>query len=383
MKIIQAVKTAIVFLFVSIAFMRCNKTNTTLSDNQLAVTAISPSSGNGNTVVKLSGKGFSLILTDDTVRFNGKAAVITQSTDSTITAYAPAVGSTGTVTVSVNGQQATGPIFSYLVSVPLLSITGINPASGQAGIQVTITGTQFVADTSKNIVYFNGVRAPVVSAGTTQIVVIVPNSTTGAVTVTVNGNSATGPVFTYMAPVPVITSAVYNGVFNIGGQHFGPSPATVTIGGQIVTGFNYSNPGNGLDELSRTNYVPPTNLDNPAAITVTVSNQTSAPYSFLFYPVISSISPDTVSDNETVIISGRLFGNRTLASTVRAFYLDAGGNKIYMAPDPTIVSWNTNTIQITMKDYGSYPIGSGGQVFYLEVNVGGKTTNASVRFHIT
>jgi hypothetical protein len=301
MKIIKATKTGSVLFLISIVSMFCNKTNTTISDYKVELISISPASGNSNTAVTLKGKGFSLILTEDSVRFNGKIALITQSTDSSILAYAPAGGSTGNITLTVNGDSVSGPVFTYDAST---------------------------------------------------------------------------------APTPVITSVVYNGIFNIGGQNFGPQPATVTIGSQLVTGFTYSDQGNGQNLLSLQNYVPASDLNNPVPITVTVSNQTSNAYSFLFYPVINSINPDTVSDNETVIISGRLFGDRTVASTVKAFYVDQGGNKIYMTPDPTVISWNTNTIQITMMDYGSYPIGNGVQPFYLEVNVGSKSTNASVRFHI-
>ena len=384
MKILTTFKQGLIYFFISMGCMQCSKVNTTITDYQLEINSISPASGNANTAVTIKGKGFSLILSDDSVRFNGKTAVVTESTDSSMLVSAPVGGSTGNITISVGGQQATGPLFTYLGSqVPSPTITGISPVSGQAGIQVTITGTQFVADTSKNSVYFNGVKAAVVSASSTQIVVIAPNSTTGPVGLTVNGNAASGPVFTYVAPVPVITSIVYNGVFAILGQHFGPQPATVTIGGQAAAGFTYSDLGNAQNELLDQNFMPASNLNNPAPVTVTVAGQTSNTFSYLFYPVVTAVSPDTVSDNETVIITGTLFGNQSVTSSVRAFYLDGGGNKIYMSPDPDILSWNTNSIQINMKDYGSYPIGSGAQVFYLEVNVGSKSTRFSVRFHIT
>jgi len=53
------------------------------------------------------------------------------------------------------------------VSAP--SITSINPASGVAGVSVTITGTDFDAVASNNNVNFNGVAAIVTSATATSL----------------------------------------------------------------------------------------------------------------------------------------------------------------------------------------------------------------------
>ncbi|HEY4155080.1 MAG TPA: hypothetical protein VGM24_06625, partial [Puia sp.] len=168
----------------------------------------------------------------------------------------------------------------------------------------------------------------------------------------------------------------------ITGQHFDPVASLVRIGGQLVAGFTYSDLGNGSQELVKQNFTPASNLNNPATITVSVSNVNSNAYSFLFYPEIKSITPDTVYENENVSLQGILFGDRTLTSTVKAFYFDQGQNKIYMAPDPAILSWNTNTLHVSMPDYGSYPIGSGDSPFYLEVTVGSKSGSAPLYFHI-
>jgi len=380
MKIVRAIKTVLQFSLIPVAFFCCRKTNTTISDYKVEISSISPTSGGNNTIVTLKGKGFSLILSEDTVRFNGKIAQITRSTDSSIMAYAPSGGSTGNVSLSVRNQQVAGPVFTYLASP--LSITGISPTSGQAGVQVTITGTQFSTDTAKDAVYFNAVKAAVVSATTTKIVVIAPNSTTGPVSVTVNGNTASGPVFTYVMPAPVITNVVYNGLFAITGQYFDPQASVVKIGGQTVTGFSFTDLGSGQAQLVHQNFSPASNLNNPAPVMVVVNNVSSNIFSFLFSPVIHSVIPDTVYENENVTLQGALFGDRTVTSNVKAYYFDQGQNKIYMTPDPAVVSWNTNNIQITMPDYGGYPIGAGSSPFYLEVNVSTKSGRASVYFHI-
>jgi hypothetical protein len=262
-------------------------------------------------------------------------------------------------------------------------ISSINPTSGQTGTTVTITGSNFVADTSKNAVYFNGVRAPVISATATQIVVYAPNSTTGNVIVTSNGLTCTGPVFTYVV-VPVINSVSFspqtNYRFIIYGNNFDPVNSVVKIDGQVISGFTYT--AGSPQTLSATSNVLPSNLGNPVQVTVTVNNNASNAYPFLFNPNIVSATPDTVQASDPATLQGTFFGNTQGTSTLKAFYLDQGLNKIYMTPSPTVISWNTNTIQVTMPDYGSYPIGGGSQPFYLEVNVGSGSANAAVYFHI-
>ena len=54
---------------------------------------------------------------------------------------------------------------------PAPTITGFTPASGSPGVAVTITGTNFVANSTVNI---NGVSAPVTSISGTQIVITIP-----------------------------------------------------------------------------------------------------------------------------------------------------------------------------------------------------------------
>jgi hypothetical protein len=83
------------------------------------------------------------------------------------------------------------------VLIPTISV--ISPTSGFTGTEVTITGSNFSGTSSQNGVSFNGVSATVTSASTTQLVVNVPdNATSGAVSVTVGGETATGPSFTVL-----------------------------------------------------------------------------------------------------------------------------------------------------------------------------------------
>ncbi|ACU03574.1 IPT/TIG domain-containing protein [Pedobacter heparinus] len=81
-----------------------------------------------------------------------------------------------------------------------LKITSLWPDNGQAAMIVTINGKNFSSNPAANIVKFNGVDAVVIEASATQLQVVSPsNAGNGKVTITLNGQSAEGPVFTYKA----------------------------------------------------------------------------------------------------------------------------------------------------------------------------------------
>ncbi|MNK28389.1 Serine/threonine-protein kinase PknD [compost metagenome] len=84
------------------------------------------------------------------------------------------------------------------VTSTAIKITSLWPVNGQSAMIVTINGKNFSTDPAANIVKFNGVNAVVIEASSTQLQVVSPdNAGNGKVTVTLNGQSAEGPVFTY------------------------------------------------------------------------------------------------------------------------------------------------------------------------------------------
>lgn len=97
-------------------------------------------------------------------------------------------------------------IFSVIISCnhteePTPVISSLSVALGSQGKQVTISGLLFSSVASENIVKFNGTLAEVTSATQTQLDVTVPaGATSGKVTVTVKGQTATGPEFTIYTP---------------------------------------------------------------------------------------------------------------------------------------------------------------------------------------
>lgn len=97
------------------------------------------------------------------------------------------------------------------------AITSITPTQGAALIQDTIYGQNFSTTASSNSVSFNGTPAGVLSATATRLIVTVPqNGTTGPVRVTVGGQTATGPVFTYKASDDSVMVITYAGTGTFG-----------------------------------------------------------------------------------------------------------------------------------------------------------------------
>ena len=169
----------------------------------------------------------------------------------------PGGGNTSSSTISLTPN----------VGLPVPIISGFNPNSGIIGASVTISGSNFDATPSNNVVKFNGTTATVTSSTSTSIVVTVPvGSTTGPISVTVGcgtGTSATNfsvnettpPTVSTFAPaddatgvslnadlVITFTEAIQKGTGNIlikeGGtttQTIAVTDASVTVSGTTVT----------------------------------------------------------------------------------------------------------------------------------------------------
>lgn len=129
-----------VLAFIMILFVSCKKDST--DNNSFAVTSISPASGPAGAVVTISGSGFSPIISEDSVTFNGTKATITSATNSAITAIVPVGAGTGVVTVYVNGKPAQGPVFTYEISAqPYISGYIPNRNGGNLGAAYWKNGT--------------------------------------------------------------------------------------------------------------------------------------------------------------------------------------------------------------------------------------------------
>lgn len=119
------------------------------------------------------------------------------------------------------GKEITGGIDD-----PTLNVTSISPTSGPEGTEVTITGTGFSTTASENAVSFNGTNATVSASTATSITTEVPaGATSGAVSVTVSGETVTGPGFTVEEAVTTIsdispTAAKFGETVTVNGENF-------------------------------------------------------------------------------------------------------------------------------------------------------------------
>ncbi len=132
----------------------------------------------GATVV-VKGENFGPTASENSVKFNGVEAEITQASETELTVIVPDEATTGSLTVEVRGQIGTIEVFTI---APV--IVSVEPIKGVANQEIIITGTNFNRDIQNNNVTFNGIPATIISANTTQLVVTVPTeANTGKIAV--------------------------------------------------------------------------------------------------------------------------------------------------------------------------------------------------------
>ena len=105
------------------------------------------------------------------------------------------------------------PLITYSETPPPPTITSFSPQSGETGAVVIIKGTNFTSTPSNSTdsrvtlgVQFGGTNAASFTIkSSTEISAIVGNGSTGKVTVTAPGGTATSAgIFTYIAPIPTL-----------------------------------------------------------------------------------------------------------------------------------------------------------------------------------
>ncbi|MGF2410952.1 FG-GAP-like repeat-containing protein [Ferruginibacter sp.] len=248
--------------------------------------------GTGNTIT-ISGSNFSGAVA---VSFGGTAASgFTVVSPTTITATVGG-GSSGYIKIITPTGRDSMPGFTY---IPAPSITSFTPTAAAAGTTVTITGTNF---TNVSTVKFAGIAATsFTTVSPTTITAIVPSGTSGAVTVTTPGGTATMPGF---ISLPTITSFTPNKgtqgtILNITGTSFTGTTA-VTVGGIGVSSFTVNS------SISISAIVGTGGTGN---VTVTKPGGVSSLPSFTWFPtpVITLFSPTSGPTGTSVTITGSGF----------------------------------------------------------------------------
>jgi len=89
-----------------------------------SINTISPSSGPFETIVTITGTGFSTVSSENTVKFNGVVATVQSATATQLTAKVPKGAGSGAVTVTKGSQTATGPTFTYILTGTVSTLAG-------------------------------------------------------------------------------------------------------------------------------------------------------------------------------------------------------------------------------------------------------------------
>ncbi len=264
------------------------------------IVSYAPASALVGAAVVITGTNFSTTPTDNVVSFNGTAATVTASTPTSITTTVPVGAATGAITVSVNGQSVTGDVFTVEIP-PSPTIVSYAPTSALVGAAVVITGTNFSTTPADNVVSFNGTAATVTASTPTSITTTVPfGAATGAITVSVNGQSVTGDVFTVEPPLPtapVITSfaptrALVGAAVVITGTNFSTTPADNMVSFNGTTAIVTAS-----TSTSITTTVPVGAITG--AITVSVNGQSVTGAVFtVVVPAVTLVIPLTSNDDD-------------------------------------------------------------------------------------
>ena len=117
------------------------------------------------------------------------------------------------------------------------TITNFNPTSGPVGTVVTINGTNFSTTASSNTVKIGTASATVTTATATRITAMVPQgATTGAISVSVGGKTATGSTFTITeveTPISVTLSSTALTLYPYP-QYTGTLEVTSDVGSETI-----------------------------------------------------------------------------------------------------------------------------------------------------
>jgi RHS repeat-associated protein len=151
------------------------------------ISNVVPNSGDPGTTVIISGANFDPAQGNGGVTIGGLAATIVSWAPGSITARVSNGAVSGNVVVNAPYGEISNP--APFTITDTLGISFFSPSSGPVGTEVTILGGGFGASSTGAAVYFDGSAATITAWTDTQIRVIVPQTGTGPILVTVPSGS--------------------------------------------------------------------------------------------------------------------------------------------------------------------------------------------------
>ncbi len=202
------------------------------------ITFISPTKGNKDTEVTITGDNFHPTAAKNKVVMAGKTLDVLAASRKSLTVKIPTgiVPGSYAFTVTTAGQTKTS---EQLFQIITPTITQVSPLNGTWGTVVTITGENFGPNIADNLVSFGNEQGTIITASSTEIKVAVPNSvltpssTIKVVAITADSRTATYPM-PFELDVPEITSlnpleGKGQAVITIKGKNFNPVPANQVV----------------------------------------------------------------------------------------------------------------------------------------------------------
>lgn len=165
------------------------------------ISGMIPTSGTPGTLVTIKGSNFETNPANIHAWFGSVAAIIRIPFKDSLQVIVPGGASTGPIKAVMNYDTLFTAPFTYKPFGH--SISSFTPAFGWPGVVVTISGSNFLADTTGLIVAFGGVPAMVKSVSTSQIVAVVPvGAMTAPISISYYGDITNSAVEFRVTPAP-------------------------------------------------------------------------------------------------------------------------------------------------------------------------------------
>lgn len=313
------------------------------------ITSLSPVKGpqSGGQLITING---SELDASTRVFFGSVAAtsvVVESTTRLTVTTPASAAGVVG-VTVRTDTGEATLANAYTFAAPPVIS--SFAPSAARVGSSVTIHGTNFDSIAANNDVRFAGIAAQILTASTTDLVVVVPaGASSGRISVTTAGGTGASSTdfvvvsITSLTIVPPTASVEVGettqlhamGVRSDGSQVDVSADVVWSTTNTLTISLLSSGSVRGLstgtatvkatlgtfEAIATITVVPPTPLPpDPSVVAPPLDETVNAPLSettaFLYTgpnPIQSGVAPDTIEAERAAVIRGRVLNRDGLA----------------------------------------------------------------------